>query len=731
MAIYRTGQASMDAQGYITGYDTKWREQLTLIRPGATIFFIDAPFQAAVISEVISDTQIRAITTGGAEIGRSNYIILLHDSITVDGLAQDVAETLRYYQSKETQIEEAIEFFKNFDLQKLIDLRDETVRNAASAAQSEQNAQSWAGQSFNHAESAKGYMQQTQQIKDSAITEVNSARDQGVLAVNQTKDQAVSEINQIKGDVSNLKNEAISARDSAQQYMTGAQSANSAAETAKHGAETARDEARQLVQQVNPENLLHKDQNLKDLSDKNESRKNLELGVDNSPQFKNIHLYNASDLNSGRLLCTMPNGRTSLYHEIADGVHKTVLETYNQQTESSKSLTYDDHGHLAGVILLTADNITSETVTTDTINCNDTLYGNVIDTTGTILSRAGVYTTGGKPVGVQTPQGAGGNHSIAISTSTSEGDAPVDSWVNYLQGNYYNGNYTFGAVRGGATQIQNVRLFIDSGEGYNSTFEFKPLPANNGYIRSERGFYGRCRPVGWLDTHYADVSPFFATVLESNDSQWMPIVTGASRSTGGYMLRASLGVISQGNSAWPDAVMQLMGDNVVQRTYNFSAVHGDLTTWVGGDVSGKGWTGNYLFQKAATSDRDLKHDIVYTNGKESYDRVMQWLPTLFKYTGSDIQRYGLIAQDLLKIDPEYVKIVPGAPILEPVVQLNEEGEEVTKYIETGRNDDTLALDNNVIMVDMACAMVYMGGMIEKQQKEIDELKAAIAALLNK
>ena len=277
MAIYRQGQASMDAQGYVTGYDTKWREQLTLIRPGATIFFIDAPFQAAVISEVISDTQIRAITTGGAEIGRSNYIILLHDSITVDGLAQDVAETLRYYQSKETQIEEAIEFFKNFDLQKLIDLRDETVRNAAAAAQSEKNAQSWAGQSFNHSESAKGYMQQTQQIKDSAITEVNSSRDQGVLAVNQTKDQAVSEMNQIKGDVSNLKNEAISARDSAQQYMNGAQAANSAAETAKNGAVTARNEAEEFAKSLNAENLLHKDQNLNDLENKDLAREALKV----------------------------------------------------------------------------------------------------------------------------------------------------------------------------------------------------------------------------------------------------------------------------------------------------------------------------------------------------------------------------------------------------------------------------------------------------------------------
>ncbi|QJT70559.1 UNVERIFIED_ASMBLY: hypothetical protein SD1_30 [Shigella phage 2019SD1] len=205
-----------DAQGYITGYDTKWREQLTLIRPGATIFFIDAPFQAAVISEVISDTQIRAITTGGAEIGRSNYIILLHDSITVDGPAQDVAETLRYYQSKETQIEEAIEFFKNFDLKQLQDLANQVKGDAEKTANDRAATEQLKNDTQHIKDSAvaetnqikadtNAIKAQTQQIKDSAITEVNSARDQGVLAVNQTKDQAVSEMNQIKGDVSNLK----------------------------------------------------------------------------------------------------------------------------------------------------------------------------------------------------------------------------------------------------------------------------------------------------------------------------------------------------------------------------------------------------------------------------------------------------------------------------------------------------------------------------------------------
>lgn len=65
-----------------------------------------------------------------------------------------------------------------------------------------------------------------------------------------------------------------------------------------------------------------------------------------------------------------------------------------------------------------------------------------------------------------------------------------------------------------------------------------------------------------------------------------------------------------------------------------------------------------MFAKNATSDRDLKKDIQYRDGKDSFDRVMQWLPTMFKYKGSDTQRFGLIAQDLTKVDPQYVKIVP-------------------------------------------------------------------------
>lgn len=322
MAIYRTGQASMDAQGYITGYDTKWREQLTLIRPGATIFFIDAPFQAAVISEVISDTQIRAITTGGAEIGRSNYIILLHDSITVDGLAQDVAETLRYYQSKETQIEEAIEFFKNFDLKQLQDLANQvkgdaekTANDRAATEQLKNDTQQIKDSAVAETNQIKAdtneIKAQTQQIKDSAITEVNSARDQGVLAVNQTKDQAVTDINQIKNETSNIRDEAKnaligaeSARDSAIVYANDANNA-------KAGAETARDDARQWAQQVNPENLLHKNQNLNDVQDKGAARTALDVPAKSESFLIENNLSEIADRTTA-WLNVRPQGSTPL-----------------------------------------------------------------------------------------------------------------------------------------------------------------------------------------------------------------------------------------------------------------------------------------------------------------------------------------------------------------------------------------------------------------------------------
>lgn len=262
MALYRTGTAAMDAQGVITGTGTKWREPLSLIRTGATIVFLTSPLKLAVISDIVSDTEMKAIQTDGEPVENGNYVILLNDSLTVDGMAQDVAETLRYYQSKETVIEEAIEFFKNFDLQSLIDLVNQIKGDAAKVAEDRAATEQLKNETNQIKSDTNAIKTQTQQIKDSAVTEITG-----------------------------IKNEALDARDEAKNAQFAAEQSKIGADSAKAGAETARDEAQRWAQQVNPENLLHKDQNLADLPDKAASRKNLAL--DRVSQFPSETLLRA------------------------------------------------------------------------------------------------------------------------------------------------------------------------------------------------------------------------------------------------------------------------------------------------------------------------------------------------------------------------------------------------------------------------------------------------------
>ncbi|WWD13000.1 tail protein [Escherichia phage WaterSpirit] len=217
MAIYRKGQASMDAQGYITGYGTNWREQLTLIRSGATIIFLTQPLQAAVITEVVNDTSIRAITTGGAVVPRSDYIILLHDSLTVDGLAQDVAETLRYYMGKESELAGFIEIIKDFDWDKLQKIQEDVKTNADAAAASQKAAKT----SENNAKTRATNAENSKKGADTAKAAAESARDA-----------------------------ANTAKTGAETARKGAETARDDANTAKAGAEDARDKAEEYAKQA-------------------------------------------------------------------------------------------------------------------------------------------------------------------------------------------------------------------------------------------------------------------------------------------------------------------------------------------------------------------------------------------------------------------------------------------------------------------------------------------------
>ncbi|MEB5920889.1 tail fiber domain-containing protein [Franconibacter daqui] len=188
--------------------------------------------------------------------------------------------------------------------------------------------------------------------------------------------------------------------------------------------------------------------------------------------------------------------------------------------------------------------------------------------------------------------------------------------------------------------------------------------------------------------------------------------------SGGYKLTTALAMVGRGTSQWASTVMVQGGDggSAATRYWVFDPVSGDLTNSGGG-----GWGGSYIFQKAANSDATIKHDIEYGDGQQSYENIKRLKPCTFIYNDDSLNRVrrGIIAQDALReIDREYVKLIPAAP------KFDESGNRIDE-------DDTLALDNNVIMMDTALALNYLIKQFEQAQQEITSLQRELDALKSK
>lgn len=108
--IYTTGTIAINGNT-VTGTGTNFSAPLSLIRVGCTLIAISNPIQIFTVTEIKSGTELSVTPAANPAIpAGTKFSILLSDSISVDGLAQDVAETLRYYQSKETEVAEALEW---------------------------------------------------------------------------------------------------------------------------------------------------------------------------------------------------------------------------------------------------------------------------------------------------------------------------------------------------------------------------------------------------------------------------------------------------------------------------------------------------------------------------------------------------------------------------------------------------------------------------------------------
>lgn len=166
----------------------------------------------------------------------------------------------------------------------------------------------------------------------------------------------------------------------------------------------------------------------------------------------------------------------------------------------------------------------------------------------------------------------------------------------------------------------------------------------------------------------------------------------------GYELCTGFGAVGTGTSTWPVSIlMQTANDTTFgARIWSFSMSTGDLS------CSGSGnQPGAYIFTKAATSDRTLKHGIEYNDGLQSYENIKKISPCSFIYNDDEKERIrrGVIAQDVREIDADYVKEVPNF------------------FDDTS----TLALDTNVLLLDALLALKVAILKIEELEGVVKQL----------
>ena len=193
--IYTTGTIAINGNT-VTGTGTNFSEPLSLIRVGCTLIAVGNPVQIFTITEIKSGTELSVTPAANPAIAAgTKFSILLSDSISVDGLAQDVAETLRYYQSKETEIAAAVEWWNEFGgdgqmEQLLADIRAETAKSTANAQKTESDKNAAAASKTAAANSATAAKASQDAAKASETASSNSKTAAATSETNAAKSAA-------------------------------------------------------------------------------------------------------------------------------------------------------------------------------------------------------------------------------------------------------------------------------------------------------------------------------------------------------------------------------------------------------------------------------------------------------------------------------------------------------------------------------------------------------------
>ncbi|URY10735.1 non-contractile tail fiber protein [Shigella phage ESh3] len=261
--------------------------------------------------------------------------------------------------------------------------------------------------------------------------------------------------------------------------------------------------------------------------------------------------------------------------------------------------------------------------------------------------------------------------------------------------------YTEGNWGQGATERGTIAILRRNGGNEltgGAYFHFYPNGSFYSNTHSAMGWQG-----GWEDVaREPHRAPFRVNDVVNNNGGFVPALTCYSVSTGGYPLRFTTGIISNGTGNWPEAVIARMdGDNNHSATYQCQ-MGGGIYAWM---RSYDGSVRGISFAVEPQSDARLKtvHGRLDTKLPLSNIESMNFVEFTFNYDKKEAIRRGVIAQELQKIDPEYVH------------------KKVYK-IGGGEEMEILQLDLTPMTLDALAAIQELSNQVKELKAELKQIK---------
>lgn len=306
---------------------------------------------------------------------------------------------------------------------------------------------------------------------------------------------------------------------------------------------------------------------------------------------------------------------------------------------------------------------------------------------------------------------------------TKSGNVFAEKWANAepSPNEYYASNSLVATYRIGGVERLTTTLYTEGSWGQSSTDKAtiavirrsssgSTSDAAYFHYYPNGSFYSRSHTATGWQGGWGDVArdpwraPFQVTNVVNNDGGFVPAVTCFSSSTGGYPVRFTNGIISNGNARWPDVVLARMeGDNNFSATYQCQ-MSGGINAWLTSSDGSVRWI---TFAVAPQSDARLKtvHGKLDTKLPLSNIESMNFVEFTFNSGKKAVMRRGVIAQELQKIDPEYVH-----------KQVYNMGGEEEKEI--------LQLDLTPMTLDALAAIKELSSQVKELRAELKQLKEA-------